>query len=144
MGDKVRILPNGTTTNERIVTFDGDLSEASAGKSVTLTMRDEVDCSRGKLLRVQILHLRWQINLTTLIWMHHEPLMPGRSYYLKIGTQTVSATVTEPKYQINVNTLEQLAAKTLDMNAIGVANVTTDRSILLLHIQKIVTLVASF
>ena len=131
LGDKVRILPNGTTTNvERIVTFDGDLSEASAGKSVTLTMRDEVDCSRGKIITGSDSPLEVADQFeTTLIWMHHEPLMPGRSYYLKIGTQTVSATVTEPKYQINVNTLEQLAAKTLDMNAIGVANVTTDRSI---------------
>jgi len=66
---------------------------------------------------------------TTLIWMGEEALVPGRSYYLKIGAQTVSATVAEPKYQINVNTMEHAAAKTLELNAIGVANITTDRDI---------------
>jgi bifunctional enzyme CysN/CysC len=66
---------------------------------------------------------------TTLIWMDEEALIPGRSYYVKIGAQTVSATVAEPKYQINVNTMEHAAAKTFELNAIGVANITTDRDI---------------
>jgi bifunctional enzyme CysN/CysC len=65
----------------------------------------------------------------TVIWMDEEILVPGRSYYMKIATQVVSATIAQPKYQINVNTMERIAAKTLELNSIGVATVTTDRAI---------------
>ena len=130
-GDEIRILPSGKTSQvNRIVTFDGDLEAAIVGHSVTLTLKDEVDCSRGQIITASAAPLEVADQFeTTLIWMEDEPLIPGRSYYLKIGAQTVSATVAEPKYQINVNTMEHIAAKTLDLNAIGVANVTTDRAI---------------
>jgi bifunctional enzyme CysN/CysC len=130
-GDEVRILPSGKTSHvDRIVTYDGDLDNATAGQSITLTLNDEVDCSRGQVITAANAPLEVVDQFeTTLIWMDEEALIPGRSYYLKIGAQTVSATVAEPKYQINVNTMEHAAAKTLELNAIGVANVTTDRNI---------------
>ena len=130
-GDEVRILPSGKTSHvDRIVTFDGDLDAAGAGQSITLTLTDEVDCSRGQIITAAAAPLEVADQFeTTLIWMDEKPLIPGRSYYLKMGAQTVSVTVAEPKYQINVNTMDHAAAKTLELNAIGVANVTTDRSI---------------
>ena len=130
-GDEVRILPSGKTSQvDRIVTYDGDLDKAAAGQSITLTLKDEVDCSRGQIITASAAPLEVADQFeTTLIWMDEEALVPGRSYYLKIGAQTVSATIAAPKYQINVNTIEHMAAKTLNLNAIGVANVTIDRPI---------------
>ena len=130
-GDQVRILPSGKTSHvDRIVTYDGDLKKASAGQSITLTLKDEVDCSRGQVITTSSspLEIADQFE-TTLIWMDEAALIPGRSYYMKIGALTVSARVAKPKHQINVNTMEQIAAKTLELNAIGVVNVTTDRDI---------------
>ncbi len=128
-GDAVRILPSGrTTTVARIVTFDGDLDSAVAGQSVTLTLADEVDCSRGDVVSVadDPPEVADQFE-ATLVWMSDEPMLPGRSYLLKLASQTVSAQIQAPKYQVNVNTMEHLAAKTLELNAIGVANLSTDR-----------------
>jgi bifunctional enzyme CysN/CysC len=65
----------------------------------------------------------------TVVWMDDDDLIPGRAYWLKLGTQMVSATVQEPKYTVNVNNMEHLAAKTLELNAIGVAEITTDKPI---------------
>ena len=130
-GDAVRVLPSGkTSTVSRIVTADGDLSQAVAGQSITLCFADEIDCSRGDVI-TQVdapTQVADQFE-STIVWMSDEALIPGRPYWLKIGTRTVTATVHAPKYQINVNTLEQLAAKTLELNAIGLAVVTTDRPI---------------
>ena len=130
-GDEVRILPSGKTNKvDRIVTFDGDLNKASRGQSVTLTLHEEVDCSRGEIITGAVAPLEVADQFeTTLIWMGEKALVPGRSFYLKIGTQTVLASVAEPKYQININTMGHVAAKTLELNEIGVANLTTDRSI---------------
>jgi bifunctional enzyme CysN/CysC len=130
-GDGIRVLPSGkTSTVTRIVTLDGDLDMASAGQSVTLCFADEIDCSRGDVITgadtpVQVAD---QFE-ATIVWMADEPLLPGRAYWLKLGTQMVSATLHAPKYQVNVNTLEHVAAKTLELNAIGIANVTTDRQV---------------
>lgn len=130
-GDEVRILPSGRTSRvDRIVTFDGDLEQATAGQSVTLTLTDEIDCSRGQVISAAKAPLEVADQFdATLIWMDEEQLIPGRSYYMKMGSQTVSATVAQPKHQINVNTLERTATKTLSLNAIGVVTVTTDRSV---------------
>lgn len=130
-GDEVRILPSGRTSRvDRIVTFDGDLEQATAGQSVTLTLTDEIDCSRGQVISAAKAPLEVADQFdATLIWMDEEQLIPGRSYYMKMGAQTVSATVAQPKHQINVNTLEHTATKTLSLNAIGVVTVTTDRSV---------------
>ena len=130
-GDEIRVLPSGkTSTVGRIVTFDGDKEEAVAGEAVTLTFTDEIDCSRGQVITTakDPVEVADQFE-STLVWMDEDELLPGRAYWMKIGTQTVSATVAHPKYQVNVNTMEHLAAKTLDLNAIGIANVTTDREI---------------
>ena len=130
-GDAVRVLPSGkTSTIRRIVTLDGDLEQAVAGQSVTLTLADEVDCSRGDVIAVANAppEVADQFE-ATLVWMAEEPMLAGRAYLLKLATQTVSATVQAPKYQVNVNTLEHLAAKTLELNAIGVATLSTDRPI---------------
>ena len=129
--DEVLILPSGKKSRvDRIVTFNSDLEVATSGQSITLTLKDEIDCSRGQIIVAANFPLEVADQFqTTLIWMGEEALIPGRSYYLKIGTQTVSATVSQPKYRINVNTMEQAAASTLDLNEIGVANISIDRSI---------------
>jgi len=130
-GDAVRIVPSGKTSIvKRIVTFDGDRDEAVAGQSVTLTLADEVDCSRGDVIAIASDPPEVSDAFeATIVWMNDEAMKPGRSYLLKLGTQTVSATVQEPKYEINVNTMERLAAKTLSLNAIGVAEIHTDRPV---------------
>jgi len=130
-GDEVRVLPSGRVTRiERIVTADGDLPRAAAGQSVTLTFADQIDCSRGDVIAAagDPPEVADQFE-ATIVWMADEPLLPGRGYWLKLGTQTVTATVHEPKYEINVNTLDHLAAKTLELNGIGVAEIATDREI---------------
>jgi bifunctional enzyme CysN/CysC len=130
-GAQVRILPSGRTTRiERIVTMGGDLDQAVAGDSVTVTFADEVDCSRGDVIAAagDPPEASDQFE-ATIVWMADEELLPGRGYWMKIGTQSVTAMVQEPKYEINVNTLEHLAAKTLGLNGIGVAEISTDREI---------------
>jgi bifunctional enzyme CysN/CysC len=130
-GDAVRILPSGRiSTVKRIVTGGGDLDAAVAGQSVTLVLADEVDCSRGDVIAAagDPPETADQFE-ATIVWLADEELLPGRGYWLKLATQTVTATVHAPKYQINVNSLEHLAAQTLDLNAIGVAEIATDREI---------------
>ncbi|MFN7002531.1 MAG: sulfate adenylyltransferase subunit CysN [Roseinatronobacter sp.] len=131
VGDEIRVLPSGkTSTISRIVTMDGDLDMAVAGQAVTLCFADEIDCSRGQVITAakSPVEVADQFE-ATVVWMDEDALVPGRAYWLKLGPQTVSATVANPKYQVNVNTMEHMAAKTLDLNAIGIANITTDREI---------------
>ena len=126
-GDTVRILPSGkASTVARIVTADGDLDRAVAGQSVTLTFAVEVDCSRGDVIAIATdpPEVADQFE-ATFVWMADEAMIPGRAYWLKLGTQTVSASVHAPKYEINVNSLEHLAVKTFELNAIGVAEFST-------------------
>ncbi len=130
-GDPVRILPSGKTTIvDKIVTMDGDLENAYKGQSVTLTLKDEVDCSRGDVIVAadNPPEVADQFE-TTIVWMAEDAMLPGRAYQMKIGTQLVSATVQSPKYQINVNSHEQMAAKTLELNNIGVCEISTDKRI---------------
>ena len=130
-GDAIRVLPSGkTTTVKSIVSYDGNLDQAVAGQSITLTFADEVDCSRGDVI-VQSdapCEVADQFE-ATLVWMEEHEMLPGRPYLLKIGTQTMTATVTEPKYEVNINTLEHLPSRTLKLNAIGVVNISTDRAV---------------
>jgi len=130
-GDEVRILPSGRKTSvARIVTSDGNLSEAVAGQSVTLTLAQEVDCSRGDVIAAADSPPQAADQFeASLVWFDEEPLVPGRGYWIKLGTQTATATVQPPKYQINVNSLEHLAAPTLELNAIGVAEILCDRDL---------------
>ena len=130
-GDPVRVLPSGkTSTVARIVTQDGDLPRAVAGQSITLTLATEIDCSRGDVIAIadQPPEVADQFE-TDLVWMADEPLLPGRPYWLKIGTKLVSATVTEIKHKVNVNTLEHTAARQLELNEIGVVNLSLDQAI---------------
>jgi bifunctional enzyme CysN/CysC len=130
-GDRVKVLPSGReTVVKRIVTKDGDLDQAVAGQSITLTLADEVDCSRGDVIAEagNPPEVADQFE-STIVWMAEEPLLPGRPYWLKMGARTVSATITEPKYKINVNTLEHLAAKQLELNEIGVCNIALDKPV---------------
>lgn len=125
-GDKVKALPSGReSTVERIVTLRGDLDEAVAGQSVTLTLKDEIDVSRGDVLSVadRPPEVADQFE-STIVWFDDEPLLPGRPYLLKLGTRTVTAQVAEPKYKVNVNTMEHLAATRLELNEIGVSNLS--------------------
>jgi len=130
-GDAFRVLPSGkTSTVTKIVTLDGELDEAVAGQSVTICFADEVDCSRGNVIAVADAPPEVSNQFeATIVWMDDDPLHVGRAYWLKLGTQTVSVTVQQPKYTVNVNTMEHLAAKTLELNAIGVAELATDKPI---------------
>lgn len=130
-GEAVRVLPGGRTTTVReIVTFDGALDEASEGQSVTLTIADEIDCSRGSVIVAADAPPQSADQFeVALVWMADEALVPGRGYWLKLATQTVTAAVQPPKHRVDVNTLEHLAAKTLELNEIGVAEVYSDKPI---------------
>ncbi|MGE5953071.1 MAG: sulfate adenylyltransferase subunit CysN [Qipengyuania vulgaris] len=130
-GDKIRSLPSGkTSTVKSVVTMDGDLEQGIAGQSVTITLDDEIDCSRGDVLAAADSppEVADQFE-STIVWMDEEPLVVGRAYWMKLGTQMVSVTVAEPKYEINVNTMQHLAAKTLELNSIGVSEITTDKQV---------------
>ena len=130
-GDRLRVLPSGKeSTVSRIVAHDGDLEAAVAGQSVTVTLADEVDISRGDMLAAADSppELADQFE-AKVIWMSEEPMLPGRPYLLKIGARTVGATITKPKYKVNVNTMEQLAATTLQLNDIGACNLHLDQMI---------------
>ena len=130
-GDRIRVQPSGrTSTVARVVAMDGDLPRAVTGQSVTLTLADEIDASRGDVISAgdEPAGAADQFE-TTIVWMHDDEMLPGRPYLLKMGAQTVTATVTAIKHEINVNTLEHTAAKTLALNAIGVCNVKTDRAV---------------
>jgi bifunctional enzyme CysN/CysC len=130
-GDRLRALPSGRESIvERIVTHDGDLDVAVAGQSVTLTLADEIDVSRGDVLAAAdaLPEVADQFE-ANLVWMSDEAMLPGRPYLMKIGARTVGVTLAAPKYKVNVNTLEHLAAKTLELNEIGVCNLSLDRAI---------------
>ncbi|SDO62869.1 bifunctional enzyme CysN/CysC [Halomonas shengliensis] len=130
-GDAIRVQPSGqSSTVKQIYTYDGNLEQAIAGQSVTLLLNDEIDISRGDVISGvdQPAETADQFE-TSLVWMHDEPLLPGRPYLMKIGTQQVSASVTDIKYQVNVNTLEHTAAKQLDLNAIGVCTLSLNKAV---------------
>ena len=128
-GDRVRIARSGRDSRVKDVWLaDRRLELGVAGQSVTVTLEDEIDCSRGDIIAAadDPPEVADQFE-TTLVWMHEDHLLPGRSYLLKIGARTVTATVTEIKHRVDVNSLEHLAAKELELNAIAVCNVSTDQ-----------------
>jgi bifunctional enzyme CysN/CysC len=127
-GDPVVVPSSGqTSTVERIMTFDGDVDYAVAGQAVTLTLQDEIDVSRGELLSdPRTRPVTADQFEAKLIWMHEEPLLPGRHYVIKMGFQTRAAQVSALKYKVNVNTLEHLATKTLELNDVGICNLSLD------------------
>ena len=130
-GDPVRVMPSGRQTRvARLLVGDRVIPSASSGLSVTVTLEDEIDVSRGDVLTSAAAPppVADQFE-ATIIWMHEEPMLRGRSYLLKIGTQTTPATIAPLKYKMNVNTLEHVAATTLELNEIGVCNLELDRPV---------------
>ena len=127
-GDAVKVLPGGAASRvARLVTADGDLDRAVAGQSVTLTLTDEIDVSRGAVLAAADAPLEVADQFeATLVWMDEEPLLPGRPYLIKLGTRQAGVQVTDLKHRVNVNTLEQQPATRLDLNEIAVANLSLD------------------
>ncbi len=129
VGERIRAQPSGRESRvARIVTASGDAPMAVSGQSITVTLEDEIDLSRGDVISAAAAPAEVADQFqATIIWMDDEPMLPGRSYLLKLGTRTVSASIAEPKYKINVNTMEHLAAKRLGLNEIGVCNLPLDR-----------------
>jgi bifunctional enzyme CysN/CysC len=130
-GDRVRVLPSGRESEvERIVSWEGDLDLAFAGQAITLTLSTEIDVSRGDILtspsdRAQVAD-QFQ---ATIVWMADEPMLPGRTYVMKVGARNALATVGHLKYRINVNSLEHTAAERLELNDIGVVEIQLDSAI---------------
>jgi bifunctional enzyme CysN/CysC len=129
-GDRLKVWPSGKESAVASIVLDGEIDEAASGQSVTITLEDEIDISRGDILAKadEPPGVSDQFE-TTIVWMNETPLLPGRPYLLKIGARTVSASVSAIKHKVNVNTLEHLAAKSLELNEIGVCNVSLEQQI---------------
>lgn len=130
-GDRIKALPSGKeSTVARIVTYDGDLNVAISGQSVTLTLTDEIDVSRGDVIveADKPCGVADQFQ-AQILWMSEDAMLPGRPYLMKIGTREVTCTPAKPKYKVDVNTLSEQPAKTLSLNEIGVCNISLDRDI---------------
>jgi bifunctional enzyme CysN/CysC len=130
-GERIVVKPSGReSTVERIVTYDGDLDCAAAGQSVTLTLTDEIDVSRGDVIAGLASPPRVGEQFeATLVWMAEEPMLRGRSYVMRVGTSTVAATITPLKYKLDIDSLDRLAAETLELNEIGVCELELDQPI---------------
>jgi bifunctional enzyme CysN/CysC len=130
-GEAIRVLPSGRESSvARIITADGDLEIAVAGQSITLTLADEIDASRGDVICAASAPCEVADQFeATIVWMADEPMLPGRGYLLKIGAAMVPATITDLKHMVNVNTLEHLAAKKLSLNEIGVCNLALGKPV---------------
>jgi bifunctional enzyme CysN/CysC len=131
VSDAVRVLPSGRQSHiARIIGAGRDLESALAGQSVTVALADDIDVSRGDVLAAAAAPPAVADQFeATIVWMHERPMLQGRSYVMKIGTQTVSATVAPVKYRVNVDTLEHLAAKKLELNDIGVCALELSRPV---------------
>ena len=130
-GDAIKVLPSArSSTVDRVVTYDGDLEAGIAGQSLTVTLKDEIDVSRGDIICAanDPVEVSDQFQVEVL-WMGDEPMLPGRPYLIKTGTTTVPGTLEELKYKVNINTMEHVAAKTLQLNEIGVCNLELDSNI---------------
>ncbi len=127
-GDEIRVLPSGKISKvTRIVTYDGDLTEAVADQAVTISFADEIDASRGDVICAakSPVEVSSQFEVEVL-WMGDEAMLPGRPYVIKSGTKTLPGTLDKLKYKVNVNTMERAAAETLTLNEIGVCNLELD------------------
>ena len=130
-GEEVVIHPSGKRAHvARIVTADGDLDQAREGNAVTLTFAEEVDVSRGDLIALPDATPSVADQIAArLIWFDEEPMLPGRTYTLKCGCQTTTATVSSLKYKLNVDNLDHVAGKTLELNEVGSCNITTAKAV---------------
>ena len=144
--EKVTILPGGQQTEiKEIFITDKKVEHAQAGDSITITLRDELDCSRGQIITAadQPLEVADQFE-ATVIWMDEQEFLPGRPYFMKIGTQTVSIIIGKLKHKININSMEKIAAKQLKLNEIGVINLAVDQPIPFTSYKESRELEASF
>jgi bifunctional enzyme CysN/CysC len=130
-GDPVVVLPSGRTSRvARVVAFEDDLAEASAGQAVTLTLADQTDVGRGDVIcSVDVPAQVTDQFRCHLLWMSEEPMLPGRPYEIKVGCRSTTASVSDLRYTINVDTHERMAARELQLNEIGVCNIALDRAI---------------
>ncbi|MBP3127382.1 sulfate adenylyltransferase subunit CysN [Thalassospira sp. ER-Se-21-Dark] len=130
-GDEVIVTASGQTSKVKdIVTFDGNLNEAIAGQAITLTLEDEIDISRGDVLAHADAKPDFADQFEArIIWMHEDHLLPGRPYLIKMGAQVANAQISDLKYKVNVNTLEHVAGKTLELNEVGIANISADKAL---------------
>lgn len=130
-GDEVITMPSASRAKvERIVTADGDLDEAQAGQSITITLDREIDISRGDVICGGQSPSEISDQFAAhILWMNDEALLPGRQYYMKVHNKLVSASISDLKHKVNVNTLEQQAGKTLELNEVGVCNLSLDQQI---------------
>jgi bifunctional enzyme CysN/CysC len=125
------ISPSGKRAHvAHIVTADGDLETVQEGDAVTLTFAEEVDVSRGDLITLpgSVPSIADQI-AAKLIWFDNEPMLPGRAYTLKCGSQTTTATVSSLKHKLNVDNLDHVAGKTLELNEVGSCNISTAKAL---------------
>ena len=130
-GTDIVVLPSGQRSRvARVVTADGDLAQAGAGQAVTLTLTDEIDASRGDVIAAanDACEVADQF-AAHLLWLDGQPLLPGRPYWLKLGTRTVGAQVTEIKHKVDVNTQERLAAKHLELTEVAYCNHYLDQPV---------------
>jgi bifunctional enzyme CysN/CysC len=130
-GDEITVAPSLRSSRvERILLGDEELDEALSGDAVTLTLSDETDISRGDVLSSPLNPPQIGSQFTAhLIWMGEEHLLPGRAYLLKLATRSVGASITEIKHRIDVETLGRTAARTLEMNEIGLCNIAVSHPI---------------
>ncbi|WP_084398674.1 sulfate adenylyltransferase subunit CysN [Henriciella aquimarina] len=130
-GESVRALPSGRSSKvASIVSYSGDLDEGVEGQSITLTLEDEIDISRGDVLCADQAPAEVSDQFqSTILWMSDSAMLPGRSYVMKIGARECQMQVTEQRYRVDVNTRAHEAAKTLNLNEIGVCNIALDREI---------------
>jgi bifunctional enzyme CysN/CysC len=130
-GDAVVVLPSGRRSKvRRVVGVDGDLDEAVAGQAITVTLADELDVSRGDVIAAAARSPEVSDQFAAhVLWMSDAAMLPGRPYWLRIGTRTVNATITGIKHKVDVDTQEELAAKRLELNEIGVCNLNLDQDI---------------
>jgi bifunctional enzyme CysN/CysC len=131
VGDEIVVVPSGRRSKiARIVTADGDLQRAMPGRAVTLTLADEIDASRGDVIAAASDPPEVADQFAAhLLWLGEQPLLPGRPYWLKLGSRTVGAQVTEIKHKIDVNTQEELAARELELNEVAYCNLYLDQPI---------------
>ncbi|MEM1087372.1 MAG: sulfate adenylyltransferase subunit CysN [Pseudomonadota bacterium] len=130
-GDTLRVTPSGKeAVVERIVTMTGDLPEGVPGQSITLTLDREIDISRGDVLSSKDSPAEASNQFQArILWMSDQPMLPGRRYLVKMGTNTVPATLNRPKFGIDINTLEEKPAKELELNEVGVTTLSLDKPI---------------
>ena len=137
VNDEIAVFPSGKRTIiKEIITPNGTAAQSLPSQSITLTFKDEIDCSRGNVISSANSPLEVSDQLeATIIWMHEDALVPGRAYHLKIGSLELQATCSKPKYKINIETNEHIATKNLALNEIGVVILTTVHEIPLTSYQ---------